>query len=219
MVIIDRFNPLTTQIESHDIISMLFGYMKIFNNITMDFNSDMWLYISNNYFNQKIIKTETGSSVMPHKVNPINYENSMANIRIANSLFDSLSNNLQVSRMQRDLSDSSMLRNIGVAFSHTIISIKQTLKGFSKVEVNEKVLNEELENHPEVIAEAIQTILRKNKYENGYELLKEFSRGKRRTLQEYREFIESLQIEEKDKDILLKLTPQNYIGLAEKLCK
>ena len=156
---------------------------------------------------------------MPHKVNPINYENSMANIRIANSLFDSLSNNLQVSRMQRDLSDSSMLRNIGVAFSHTIISIKQTLKGFSKVEVNEKVLNEELENHPEVIAEAIQTILRKNEYENGYELLKEFSRGKRRTLQEYREFIESLQIEEKDKDILLKLTPQNYIGLAEKLCK
>lgn len=214
-----EFNPLTTQIESHDIISMLFGYMKIFNNITMDFNSDMWLYISNNYFNQKIIKTETGSSVMPHKVNPINYENSMANIRIANSLFDSLSNNLQVSRMQRDLSDSSMLRNIGVAFSHTIISIKQTLKGFSKVEVNEKVLNEELENHPEVIAEAIQTILRKNEYENGYELLKEFSRGKRRTLQEYREFIESLQIEEKDKDILLKLTPQNYIGLAEKLCK
>lgn len=214
-----EFNPLTTQIESHDIISMLFGYMKIFNNITMDFNSDMWLYISNNYFNQKIIKTETGSSVMPHKVNPINYENSMANIRIANSLFDSLSNNLQVSRMQRDLSDSSMLRNIGVAFSHTIISIKQTLKGFSKVEVNEKVLNEELENHPEVIAEAIQTILRKNEYENGYELLKEFSRGKRHTLQEYREFIESLQIEEKDKDILLKLTPQNYIGLAEKLCK
>lgn len=214
-----EFNPLTTQIESHDIISMLFGYVKIFNNITMDFNSDMWLYISNNYFNQKIIKTETGSSVMPHKVNPINYENSMANIRIANSLFDSLSNNLQVSRMQRDLSDSSMLRNIGVAFSHTIISINQTLKGFSKVEVNEKFLNEELENHPEVIAEAIQTILRKNKYENGYELLKEFSRGKKHTLQEYRKFIESLQIEEKDKDILLKLTPQNYIGLAEKLCK
>lgn len=214
-----EFNPLTTQIESHDIISMLFGYVKLFNNITMDFNSDMWLYISNNYFNQKIIKTETGSSVMPHKVNPINYENSMANIRIANSLFDSLSNNLQVSRMQRDLSDSSMLRNIGVAFSHTIISINQTLKGFSKVEVNEKFLNEELENHPEVIAEAIQTILRKNKYENGYELLKEFSRGKKHTLQEYRKFIESLQIEEKDKDILLKLTPQNYIGLAEKLCK
>lgn len=213
-----EFNPLTTQIESHDIISILFGYVKALNNITMDFDSDMWLYISNNYFKQKVIKTETGSSVMPHKVNPINYENSMANIRIANSLFDSLTNNLQVSRMQRDLSDSSMLRNIGVAFAHTVISIQQTLKGFSKIEVNETVLTEELEKHPEVIAEAIQTILRKNKYENGYELLKEFSRGEKHSIQEYREFIKSLQIEEKNKEVLLKLTPQNYIGLAEKLC-
>lgn len=213
-----EFNMLTTQIESHDIISILFGYIKAFNNITMDFDSDMWLYISNNYFKQKVVKTETGSSVMPHKVNPINYENSMANIRIANSIFDSLTNNLQVSRMQRDLSDSSMLRNIGVAFAHTIISIQQTLKGFSKVEVNKIVLNDELENHPEVIAEAIQTILRKNKYENGYELLKEFSRGEKHTLKEYREFIKNLQIDEKDKEVLLNLTPQNYIGLAEKLC-
>lgn len=213
-----EFNLLTTQIESHDIISILFGYIKAFNNITMDFDSDMWLYISNNYFKQKVVKTETGSSVMPHKVNPINYENSMANIRIANSIFDSLTNNLQVSRMQRDLSDSSMLRNIGVAFAHTIISIQQTLKGFSKVEVNETVLNDELENHPEVIAEAIQTILRKNKYENGYELLKEFSRGEKHTLKEYREFIKNLQIDEKDKEVLLNLTPQNYIGLAKKLC-
>ncbi len=213
-----EFNPLTTQIESHDTISILFGYVKALNNIIMDFDSDMWLYISNNYFKQKVIKTETGSSVMPHKVNPINYENSMANIRIANSLFDSLTNNLQVSRMQRDLSDSSMLRNIGVAFAHTVISIQQTLKGFSKVEVNETVLTEELEKHPEVIAEAIQTVLRKNKYENGYELLKEFSRGEKHSIQEYREFIRSLQIEEKDKEVLLKLTPQNYIGLAEKLC-
>lgn len=213
-----EFNPLTTQIEPHDFISILFSYIKVFNNITMDFNSDMWLYISNDYFKQKVIKTETGSSVMPHKVNPINFENSMANIRIANSLFDSLTNNLQISRMQRDLSDSSMLRNIGVAFAHTIISIKQTLKGFSKVEVNKNVLIEELKNHPEVISEAIQTILRKNKYENGYELLKEFSRGEKHSLLEYREFIKTLQIEEKDKEILLELTPQDYIGLAEKLC-
>lgn len=214
-----EFNPLTTQIESHDIISILFGYMKAFNNITMDFNSDMWMYISNNYFKQKVVKTETGSSVMPHKVNPINYENSMANIRIANSIFDSLSNNLQISRMQRDLSDSSMLRNIGVAFAHTIISISQTIKGFSKVEVNENVLNDELEKHPEVISEAIQTILRKNKYDNAYEILKEFSRGNQHTLEEYREFIKDLKIDDKDKTILLKLTPKNYIGLAEKLCK
>lgn len=212
-----EFNPLTTQIESHDIISILFGYIKGFNNITMDFDSDMWLYISSNYFKQKVIKTETGSSVMPHKVNPINYENSMGNIRIANSLFDSFTTNLQISRMQRDLSDSSMLRNIGVAFAHTIISIEQTLKGFSKIEVNEKVLEEELECHPEVISEAIQTILRKNKCKNSYEILKEFSRGKEHTLQEYREFIENLQIEEEDRKRLLRLTPQSYIGLAKKL--
>lgn len=214
-----EFNPLTTQIESHDMISILFGFMKSFNNITMDFDSDMWMYISNNYFKQKVVKTETGSSVMPHKVNPINFENSMANIRIANSMFDSLSNNLQVSRMQRDLSDSSMLRNIGVAFAHTIIAINQTIKGFSKVEVNEIVLNDELEKYPEVISEAIQTILRKNKYDNGYELLKEFSRGEKHTLEEYREFIKNLQIDEEDKEVLLKLTPQNYIGLAERLCE
>lgn len=212
-----EFNPLTTQIESHDMISILFGYIKTFNNITMDFNSDMWMYISNNYFKQKVIKTETGSSVMPHKVNPINFENSMANIRIANSILDSLSNSLQISRMQRDLSDSSMLRNIGVALSHTIISINQTIKGFLKIEINEKVLNNELEMFPEVISEAIQTVLRKNKYENGYELLKEFSRSEKHTLEEFRDFIKNLEIEANDKKILLNLKPQNYIGLAEKL--
>ena len=213
-----EFNPLTTQIESHDMISILFGMMKSFNNVTMDFNSDMWMYISNNYFKQTIIKTETGSSVMPHKVNPINFENSMANIRIANSIFDSLSDNLQVSRMQRDLSDSSMLRNIGVAFSHTVISLKQTLKGFSKLEVNKKYLEEELDKYPEVISEAIQTILRKNKFENGYELLKEFSRGQSHTIEEFRGFINSLDIGEDDKFKLMNLTPKSYIGLADKLC-
>lgn len=212
-----EFNELTTQIESHDMISLLFGVVKNFNNITMDFDSDMWLYISNNYFKQKVVKTETGSSVMPHKVNPINFENSMANIRIASSIFDSLSNNLQVSRMQRDLSDSSMLRNIGVAFSHTVIAIDQVLKGFSRLEVNIDVLKRELAEHPEVISEAIQTILRKNRYENSYELLKEFSRGNVHTLEEYRKFINDLEIEENDKKILLELTPEKYVGLAEKL--
>ena len=122
-----EFNPLTTQIESHDILSILFKYITAFNNITMDFNSDMWIYISKGYFKQKVIKTEVGSSVMPHKVNPINYENSMANIRISNSILDTLSNNLTVSRMQRDLSDSSALRNIGVGISHSLLSIIQTL--------------------------------------------------------------------------------------------
>ncbi len=213
-----EFNPLTTQIESHDMISALFSYIKLFNNITMDFNSDMWLYISMGYFKQKVIKDEVGSSVMPHKVNPINYENSMANIRIGNSILDCLSNNLQISRMQRDLSDSSMLRNIGVAFAHTIISINQTVKGFLKMQINEEVIKKDLEDSPEVLAEAVQTILRKNHFDNAYELLKEFTRGKKITLESLREFVKELNINEEDKNILLNLTPESYTGLSEELC-
>ncbi len=212
-----EFNPLTTQIESHDIICMLFNFMKLFNNVTMDFNSDMWLYISRGDFKQKTISSEVGSSIMPHKVNPINHENSMANIRIANSIFDSLTTNLQVSRMQRDLSDSSMLRNIGVAFAHTIISIKQTIKGFSKMEVNKTKLEKDLEDAPEVLAEAVQTILRKNKYNNAYELLKELTRGKEISIEEIRKFVSTLEIDQKDKEVLMNLTPSKYTGLAEKL--
>lgn len=214
-----EFNPLTTQIESHDIISILFSYVKAFNNVTMDFNSDMWIYISKGYFKQKVVSKEVGSSVMPHKVNPINHENSMANIRIGNSILDSLNNNLQISRMQRDLSDSSMLRNIGVAFSHTIISINQTIKGFNKMEINEKVIKSDLKNSPEVLAEAIQTVLRKNGFDNAYELLKEFTRGKDITLEDLRKFISSLEISENDKKTLLNLTPETYIGLAKQLCE
>ena len=212
-----EFNPLTTQIESHDLICILFSYMKLFNNITMDFNSDMWLYISRGDFKQKTVSGEVGSSIMPHKVNPINHENSMANIRISNSIFDSLVNNLQVSRMQRDLSDSSMLRNIGVAFAHTIVSIKQTIKGFSKMEVNSSKLEKELEEAPEVLAEAIQTILRKNGCNNAYEMLKELTRGKEITIEEIRKFVSNLEIDKKDKETLMNLTPEKYIGLAEGL--
>lgn len=214
-----EFNPLTTQIESHDIISILFSYVKAFNNITMDFNSDMWIYISKEYFKQKTKNTEVGSSVMPHKVNPIEHENSMANIRIANGIFDTLSNNLQISRMQRDLSDSSMLRNIGVGFAHTLISIKQTIKGFLKMEINNEKIRNELENAPEVLAEAIQTMLRKNGKENAYEILKEFTRGKNVELKDLRELIEKLDIPEEDKNILKDLTPEKYIGLSSKLCE
>lgn len=212
-----EFNPLTTQIESHDTISLLFSYIKLFNNITMDFNSDMWIYISKNYFKQRPIKTEIGSSVMPHKVNPINHENSMANIRMANSIFDTLSNNLQISRMQRDLSDSSMLRNIGVGIAHTMISIKQTIIAINKTEVNEEILYKELEENPEVLSEAIQTVLRKNKYQNAYEILKEFTRGKRMSIEKIHQFVNNLDILEEDKVNLLKLKPSNYIGLAEQL--
>ena len=141
----------------------------------------------------------------------------MANIRIANSIIDNFTNNLQVSRMQRDLSDSSNLRNLGVVLAHTIISITQTIKGFAKMEPNEDVLKEDLDNNPEVLAEAIQTVLRKNKYNNAYEMLKDLTRGKNVTIESMREFVEELKINEEDKKKLLKLTPQNYTGLSSKL--
>ena len=212
-----EYNPLVTQIESHDTICELFSYIKLFNNITLDFNLDMWMYISMNYFNQKTVKTETGSSVMPHKVNPINHENSMANIHMANTIVDNFTNNLQISRMQRDLSDSSNLRNIGVMFSHTLISIKQTIVAFSKMEINTEILNRDINDNPEVLSEAIQTVLRKNGFTDAYEKLKELTRGKRVTLEEIREFILSLKISKEDKNRLLKLDPKEYIGLSSKL--
>ena len=212
-----KYNPLTTQIESHDVLCEFFSYLKLFNNITLDFNSDMWMYISRKYFKQKIIETEVGSSVMPHKVNPINHENSMANIHMANSIIDNFTNNLQISRMQRDLSDSSNLRNIGVVFSHTLISIMQSIKGFEKMDVDKDILKSELENNPEVLAEAIQTVLRKNGYNDAYESLKKFTRGKEVTLKMLRDYISNLGIDEKDKKRLLDLEPSMYIGLASRI--
>lgn len=212
-----EYNPLVTQIESHDTICEIMSYIKLFNNITMDFNQDMWTYISMKYFKQKAVATETGSSVMPHKVNPINHENSMANIRMANCIIDNFTNNLQISHMQRDLSDSSNLKNIGVVLAHTLISIIQSIKGFAKMEVNEKVLFEELDSNPEVLAEAIQTVLRKNGYNNAYEMLKDLTRGKEVTLESMREYIKTLDINNEDKERLLKLTPKTYTGLSSKL--
>ena len=212
-----EYNPLTTQIESHDFVCILLSYLKVLNNIIKDLNSDMWLYISNNYFYEKSNNKEVGSSVMPHKVNPINHENSMANIEMSNSLIDALVNNLSISRMQRDLSDSSKMRNIGVIMSHSLISIKETLVGLNKLEVNEELLNSELDNHYEVLTEAIQTMLRKNKVNNAYELLKELSRGKKITKKDIKDFVNKLDINEEDKKILLKLEPKDYTGLCEKI--
>lgn len=212
-----KFNYLTTQIESHDVLCEFFSYIKLFNNVTLDFNSDMWMYISRKYFKQRVIETEVGSSVMPHKVNPINHENSMANIHMANSIIDNFTNNLQISRMQRDLSDSSTLRNIGVVFSHTLVSIIQSIKGFEKMEVDVKVLENELDDNPEILAEAIQTVLRKNGYNDAYESLKKFTRGKEVTLDMLKDYITSLDIDEEDRKRLLNLRPSTYIGLASKL--
>lgn len=209
-----EYNPLTTQIESHDILCTLLSYIKIINNIIKDLDSDMWLYISRGYFSEKKNELEVGSSVMPHKVNPINYENSMANTEISNGLIDALVNNLSISRMQRDLSDSSKLRNLGVIFSHSLISIKETITGLNKVIVNKDLLINELDNHYEVLTEAIQTVLRKNKVPKAYELLKGLSRGKELTKEDIHDFINKLEIPQEDKEKLLSLTPSNYIGLS-----
>lgn len=212
-----EYNPLTTQIESHDILCVLLSYIKIINNIIKDMNSDMWLYISRGYFSEMKKDLEVGSSVMPHKVNPINHENSMANIEISNSLIDALVNNLSISRMQRDLSDSSKLRNLGVIFSHSLISIKESLTGLNKITVNDNLLKEELDNHYEVLTEAIQTVLRKNKVPKAYEILKELSRGKQLTKKDLHAFIKKLPISSEDKNILLKLSPVDYIGLSSQI--
>ena len=209
-----EYNPLTTQIESHDILCLLLSHIKIINNIIKDLNSDMWLYISRNYFIEKANTKEVGSSVMPHKVNPINHENSMANIEISNSIIDALVNNLSISRMQRDLTDSSKLRNLGVILSHSLISINQTLIGLNKIIVNKDFLNDELEDNYVILSEAIQTVLRKNKIDNAYELLKELSRGKQVTKDELKSFIKKLPINDNDKKILLNLSPKDYIGLS-----
>ena len=208
------YNPVTTQIESHDILCLLLSHIKIINNIIKDFNSDMWLYISRNYFKEKTNKNEVGSSVMPHKVNPINHENSMANIELSNSIIDALVNNLSISRMQRDLSDSSKLRNLGVILAHSLISIKESLTGINKLEVNKDFLIEELNSNYIILSEAVQTVLRKNKIDNAYELLKELSRGKNINKEELHEFINKLNIPKEDKNKLLSLTPSNYIGLS-----
>ncbi len=214
-----EYNPLTTQIESHDYLCLLISHIKIINNIIKDLNSDCWLYISRNYFHEKVNNQEVGSSVMPHKVNPINHENSMANVEIANSLIDALVNNLSISRMQRDLSDSSKLRNLGVIFAHSIISIKETITGLNKIEVNKEYLLEELNSHYEILSEAIQTVLRKNNYPDAYDILKKLTRGKELTKEDYLEFVKNLDIQEEDKNNLLLLTPSTYLGISEYLAK
>lgn len=214
-----EYNLFTTQIESHDNISIIFSEIALLNNVILDLDSDMWLYISRNYFLQQNVKGEIGSSVMPHKINPINFENSMANVKMANAILNSFTQNLQISRMQRDLSDSSMLRNIGTAIAYSIIAIKQTVKGMSRVIPNEEYLKKELQDTPEILAEAVQTILRKNGYKNAYEILKEMTRGKNITLEEMRDFIKTLTLSEEDKNKLLQLEPESYIGLAAELAK
>ena len=204
----------TTQIEHYDNLASLFDSLKRINTILIDFNQDMWLYISMDYFKQKIKKGEIGSSAMPHKVNPIDFENSEGNLGLANSIFNHLSTKLPISRLQRDLTDSTVLRNIGVPFAHTIIGINSTIKGINKLLVNSEKINEDLENNWIVIAEGIQNILRKEGYPNPYELLKDLTRNNKKINQDtFTKFINSLDISEKLKKDLKKITPYNYTGI------
>ena len=207
-------SQLTTQIAHYDNYSATFDNMKRINTIILDLNRDMWTYISMGYFKQKIKKGEVGSSAMPHKVNPIDFENSEGNIGIANSLFEHLAAKLPVSRLQRDLTDSTVLRNIGVPFGHTVISMKSTLKGLNKLLLNNDELEKDLEDNWAVVAEAIQTILRREAYPNPYEKLKELTRTNRKIDQTVmHEFIETLDVNDDIKEELKAITPQNYTGV------
>ena len=203
----------TTQIEHYDNLARLFDNFKRINTIILDLNKDLWQYISMDYFQQKIIKNEVGSSAMPHKVNPIDFENSEGNISYANAIFEFLSSKLPVSRLQRDLTDSTVLRNVGVPISHTIIGIKSTIKGLNKLVVNKQKITEDLENNWIVISEAIQTILRREGVDKPYELLKDLTRNNDKIDQKvFIDFISQLDISENVKKELLSITPFNYTG-------
>ena len=204
----------TTQIEHYDNLAALFDNLKRINNIIIDFNKDMWLYISMDYFKQKIKKDEIGSSAMPHKVNPIDFENSEGNLGIANSIFNHLSLKLPISRLQRDLTDSTVLRNIGVPMAHSIVGIKSTIKGIDKLLVNHEKIDEELNKNWIVISEGIQTILRREGYPNPYEELKKLTRNNGKIDKNvFVKFIESLDIDKNIKNELKKITPNNYTGI------
>ncbi len=209
-----NWNAFTTQIEPHDYIAELFDAVVRFNTILIDFDRDIWGYIALGHFKQKTIAGEIGSSTMPHKVNPIDFENSEGNLGIANALFTHLAQKLPISRWQRDLTDSTVLRNLGVGFAHSLIAYQATLKGISKLEVNEDNLRHELDHNWEVLAEPIQTVMRRYGIEKPYEKLKELTRGKRVNGDSMREFINNLELPENVKDKLKALTPEAYIGRA-----
>jgi adenylosuccinate lyase len=208
------FNPYTTQIEPHDYIAELFDAVARYNTILIDFDRDVWGYISVGYFKQRTIAGEVGSSTMPHKVNPIDFENSEGNLGIANAIMQHLSAKLPISRWQRDLTDSTVLRNLGVGFGQSLIAYQSSLKGISKLQTNAARLNEDLENSWEVLAEPIQTVMRRYNIEKPYEKLKELTRGKAITKETLQEFVATLDMPQEAKDELLKITPHNYIGNA-----
>lgn len=212
-----QWNPYTTQIEPHDYIAELFDCIARFNTILIDFDRDIWGYIALNHFRQKTIAGEIGSSTMPHKVNPIDFENSEGNLGLANAIMQHLSAKLPVSRWQRDLTDSTVLRNLGVGVGYALIAYQSTLKGVAKLEVNPAHLQEELDHNWEVLAEPIQTVMRRYGIEKPYEKLKELTRGKRVDAAGMQAFIDGLALPEAEKTRLKQLTPANYLGRAIQL--
>lgn len=208
------WNPYTTQIEPHDYIAELYDAIARFNTILIDLNRDIWGYISLGYFKQRTVAGEVGSSTMPHKVNPIDFENSEGNLGMANALFSHLSAKLPISRWQRDLTDSTVLRNLGVGFAHSLIAYEASLKGLSKLELNSDRLNDDLNHAWEVLAEPIQTVMRRYHIEKPYEKLKDLTRGKAMTPELIKAFVESLDIPESAKSELMELTPGTYVGNA-----
>jgi len=209
-----NWNPYTTQIEPHDYIAELFDCVARFNTILIDFDRDIWGYIALNHFKQRTIAGEIGSSTMPHKVNPIDFENSEGNLGLANAVLNHLASKLPVSRWQRDLTDSTVLRNLGVGLGYALIAYQATMKGISKLEVNEANLALELDRNWEVLAEPIQTVMRRYGIEKPYEKLKELTRGKRVDAAGMQVFIDSLALPEEEKVRLKAMTPANYIGRA-----
>ncbi len=209
-----KWNPYTIQIEPHDYIAELFHALSRLNTILIDFCRDVWSYISLGYFKQKTIAGEVGSSTMPHKVNPIDFENAEGNLGIANALLDHLANKLPISRWQRDLTDSTVLRNLGVGFAHSSIALQSLLRGLSKLEANPEAMLADLDSNWEVLAEPIQTVMRRYGIEKPYEKLKELTRGQRITPEQLASFVEGLEIPDNAKETLKRMTPMNYIGNA-----
>ncbi|MCP3175594.1 adenylosuccinate lyase [Desulfuromonas sp. KJ2020] len=210
-------NLFTTQIEPHDYMAELFDGLTRWNTILTDLNRDIWTYISMAYFGQKTVKGEIGSSTMPHKVNPIDFENSEGNCGLANAIFCHLSQKLPISRLQRDLTDSTVLRNMGVGFGYSMIAYRSTLKGLGKLKLNEHKLADDLDRAWEVLAEPIQTVMRKAGIEKPYEKLKELTRGQQIDRETIRAFVEGLELAEEDKQRLLVMTPASYTGMAAAL--
>jgi adenylosuccinate lyase len=209
-----RQNPVTTQIESHDYMAELFDALARWNTVLTDLNRDIWSYISSGWFGQKTVKGEIGSSTMPHKVNPIDFENSEGNCGLANAVLGHLARTLPISRLQRDLTDSTVLRNMGVGFGYSLVAYRSILKGLGKLRLNEQKLAADLDAAWEVLAEPIQTIMRKAGIDKPYEKLKELTRGNTIDRETIRTFVNGLNLPKRDKAFLLKLNPADYIGMA-----